>query len=281
MKFPNILTNINISIFKIAPILIGTVLVSSPSLAASFASSESKVTIDNLSKNPDGVVAVESTVESFSINGGETNADALAEANFVSVPANADNLSKSVVEGTGNSFFARAESASAVLGNFSILPGETFSFDFMVDFNLKTSINSLNKSANAGGDVSFFILEIVGEDTDILLDSFTVSGNLQTAGDNDFFDFTQNIDGNNFTIIDDSVDLSFGSLEEYVSASFDGSYQITFDSNQIINILLLEVKANYAQVSAPEPSTTIAFLLFGALGVSTRFKSRINRTLLR
>ncbi|NES02078.1 MAG: hypothetical protein F6K22_04060 [Okeania sp. SIO2F4] len=280
MKFPNILTNINISIFKIAPILIGTVLVSSPSLAASFASSESKVTIDNFSKNPYEVVEVESTAESFSINGGETNASALAEANFVSVPANAYNLSKSVVEGTGNSFFALAESASAVLGIFSILPGETFSFDFEVEFDLKTSIDSLNESANAGGDVSFFILGSIGEDTPILLDSFTVSGNLETAGDNDFFDFPQNIDGNNFTIIDD-VDFSFGSLEEYVSASFDGSYQITFDSNQIINILLLEVKANYAQVSAPEPSTTIAFLLFGALGVCTRFKSRINRTLLR
>ncbi len=283
MKFPNILTNINISILKIAPILIGTVLVSSPSLAASFASSESKVTIDNFSKNPDGVVEIESTAESFSINGGETNADALAEANFVSVPANAYNFSKSVVEGTGNSFFALAESTATVIGNFSILPEEKFSFDFEVYFKLKTSINSLNESANAGGDVSFFIFEIIGEDTPILLDSFTVSGNLQTAGDNDFFDYTQNIDGNNFTIIDDddSVDhsFSFGSLEEYVSAFFDGSYEITFDSNQIINILLLEVKRNYAQVSAPEPSTTIAFLLFSAVGVSTRFKSRINRTL--
>ncbi len=283
MKFLNILTNINILIFKTAPILIGTVLVSSPSLAASFASSESKVTIDNFSKNPD-IAGVESKAEPFvSGNGSETDADAFAEANFVSVPANADNFSKSVVEGTGNSFFALAQSTATVIGNFSILPGETFSFDFLVDFNLETSIDSLNESADAGGDVSFFIFEIVGEDTPILLDSFTVSGNLETAGDNDFFDYTQNIDGNNFTIIDDSVDhsFSFGSLEEYVSASFDGSYQITFDDNQIIDILLVEVKTNYAQVSAPEPSTTIAFLLFSAVGVGTRLKSRINRTLLK
>ena len=152
MKFPNILTNINILIFKTAPILIGTVLVSSPSLAASFASSESKVTIDNFSKNPD-IAGVESKAEPFvSGNGGETKADALAEANFVSFPANADNFSKSVVEGTGNSFFALAESTATVIGNFSIGAGETFSFDFEVDFNLETSIDSLNESANAGGD---------------------------------------------------------------------------------------------------------------------------------
>jgi len=267
------------TIFKTIPIIIGTVLLSSPSLAASFASSKDKVTIDNFSKNP-YQVGVDTNAEFFvSENGGEAYADAFATANFVADPgvaANANNSSKSEAGGTGSNFFALGESTARVIGDFFIEAGETFSFDFLLDFELETSIdNNLDESANAQGNVSFFIFETIAEDTPILLDFFGVSGNLETPGDNDFFGFTQNIAASNFTIIDSLVDESFGGNEEYVSAFFDGSYQRTFDGNQTRNIRLVEVKANSAQVqSTPEPSTTIAFLFFGALGVATRLKSK-------
>ncbi|MDJ0516875.1 MAG: hypothetical protein QNJ74_11690 [Trichodesmium sp. MO_231.B1] len=276
-KFLNILTNS--LIFKTAPILIGTVLVSSPSLAASFASFKGQVKIDNFSENPD-----ETEVEIIFVteNEGEAYANVFAEANFVTDPgvaANADNSSISEAGGTGSNFFALAESIARVIGDFSIEAGETFSFDFLVDFDLETSIeNNSNESANARGNVSFFIFETTDEDTPILLDFFRVSGNLETPGDNDFFGSTQNIVASNFTIIDSLVDESFGGNEESVSAFFDGSYQRTFDGNQTRNIRLVEVKANSAQVqSTPEPSTTIAFLLFSALGVATGLKSKTNQ----
>ncbi|MDJ0556111.1 MAG: hypothetical protein QNJ68_17075 [Microcoleaceae cyanobacterium MO_207.B10] len=280
MKFPDIRTKI--SIFKSVPIIIGTVLLSSPSLAASFASFEGRVTIDNFSENP-YKVGVETNAEIFvSENGGEAYADAFAEANFVADPnvaANADNSSSSDVSGTGSNFFALGESTARVIGDFSIEAGEKFSFDFLIDFDLETSIdNSSDASANAQGNVSFFIFETIAEDTPILLDFFGVSGNLETPGDNDFFGGTQNIVASNFTIIDSLVDESFGGNEEYVSAFFDGSYQRTFDGEQTRNIRLVEVKANSAQVqSTPEPSTTIAFLLFSGLGVATGLKSKGNR----
>ncbi|MGD1806638.1 hypothetical protein ACP6PL_14525 [Dapis sp. BLCC M126] len=283
MKFTNILTNI--LIFKTAPILIGTVLVSSPSLAASFASSKGEVIIDGFSKNP-YQVGVETNAEEFFVfgDGDQAYVDAFAEANFVADPSGADNTSSSEAGGTGSNFFALGESTARVIGDFSILPGETFEFDFEVYFDLKTSIdNSSDESANAEGNVSFFIFDTTAEDTPILLDFFGVSGNLETPGDNDFFGSTQNIVPSNFSISpSSSVNESFGGNKESISAFFDGSYQRTFDGNQIRNIRLVEIKANSAQVqSTPEPSATIAFILFSAVGVSTRFKSRINRTHLR
>ncbi len=166
------------------------------------------------------------------------------------------------------------------MGDFSIEAGETFSFDFLVDFDLETSVeNNSDKSANAQGNVSFFIFETIAEDTPILLDFFGVSGNLESPGDNDFFSSTQNIVGSNFTIIDSLVDESFCGNEKYVSTFFDGSYQRTFDGNHTINIRLVQVKANSAQVkSTHEPSTTVAFLLFSVLGVATGLKAQTNCT---
>jgi hypothetical protein len=279
MKFPSIT---NTLIFKTAPILIGTVLASSPSLAATFAFSQGNVTIDNFSKNPYRV-GVETNAEIFvSENGGEAYADAFAEANFVADPdvvANADNSSTSVAEGTGRSFFALGESSARVIGDFWIEAGETLSFDFLVDFNLETSIDrDSGESANAKGNVSFFIFETTAQGTPIfLLDYFGVSGNLETPGNNDFFTPTDN-SMSNFTLVDSLVNKSFGGGEEYVSAFFDGSYQKAFGGDRTRNLRLVEFKTNYAQVqSTPEPSTTLAFLLFSALGVATGFKSRINK----
>lgn len=275
MKFPSIT---NILIFKTAPILIGTVLASSPSLAATFAFSQGNVTIDNFSKNPYRVGA-EANAEFFvAADNGEAYADAFAEANFVANPdvaANADNSSTSEAGGTGRSFFALAESTARVIGDFWIGAGETFSFDFLVDFDLETSIDrDSGESANAKGNVSFFIFETTAGGTPILLDYFGVSGNLETPGNNDFFTPTMS----NFTLVDSLVDKSFGGKEEYVSAFFDGSYHRGFSGVRTRNLRLVEVKANYAQVqSTPEPSTILAFLLFSALGVATGFKSRINK----
>ncbi|NEQ40698.1 MAG: hypothetical protein F6K40_32535 [Okeania sp. SIO3I5] len=275
MKFPSIPTKI--LIFQTVPIIIGTVLVSVPSLAASFASSKGKVIIDHFSENPDRVGADANAEIFLSENGSEVYADAFAEANFVAYPgvaANADNSSASEVGGTGSNFFALGQSTTRVIGDFSI--EEKFSFNFMVDFDLETSVeNNSDESANAQGNVSFFIFETIAEGTPILLDFFGVSGNLESPGDNDFFSSTQNIVPSNFTILDSRVHESFGGNEEYVSAFFKGSYLRTFDGNQTRNIRLVQVKANSAQVqSTPEPSTTVAFLLFSVLGVATGLKSQ-------
>ncbi len=281
-KFLNILTNSLIS--KTAPIVIGTVLVSSPSLAASFASSEANVTIDNFSENP-YQVGVDTNSEIFlSEYESEVYADAFATAIFEGTPgveAFAHNSSKSQAGGAGNNFFALGQSGARVIGDFLIEAEEELSFDFFVDFALETSIDNISDEiANAEGGVSFYIFDTTDEDTPILLDFFGVSGNLSTPGNNDFFGSSENIIASNFTIDEEEswVNQSFGGNEESVLAFFDGSYLRTFEGDQTRNIRLVEVKGNYAQVkSTPEPSTTIAFVLFSALGVATGLKSKRNR----
>ena len=257
-----------------APLLATSILGISPSRAATFASSTSEFEFNNFSQAP-------STVETFT----DTNAlpqvfgeDGIAEtkvnadAIFVQLPpifgAN-NNLSQA--SGEGKTYSAFAESESRVVGNFDIQADTIFSFDFITDFNLKTSINNFpSENARASGDISFWLLDI---ENDTILDSFNLAGNLATQGDNDFIELQAS---DNVSLNEPFIDSNYGGLEESLEVFVSGSFERTF-ANQT-NLSLIESKRNIALAKAPEPSTGIALLLSGSfVGFMLKRKRKSHR----
>jgi hypothetical protein len=244
---------------------------SAPTIAATFASSEATVTINNFSHNPfDSDVITDTFTNVFAANGSSVNTDTDAAASFVTAPATAFNSSFSSSDGTGNEYTGTADSFAGVLGNFNINSGETFSFDFDASLSLATSIdNPQTEFANASGTVSFTLYDTSNVDNWILLDSFEISSNIATTG-NDFLNFDDS-NSNQFTFNDVSLNPNFGGDREGATASTEGIFSRTFD--RAANLTLVEVKENSSSVAVPEPSIIFGTML-GFLAVGYRAWSK-------
>lgn len=254
-----------------APVLATSILGISPSRAATFASSTSEFEFRNFSQAP-------STVETFTdtdalpqvfgedgIAETEVNADAI----FVQVPPIfGANTNVSKASGDGQSFSAFADSQSRVVGNFEIRPDDTFSFDFLTDFNLATSVeNSASETARASGDISFLLLDT---DNNTILDFFDIDGKLVTKADGDFIELQAS---DNVNLNEPLINPNFGGLKESLQVSVSGSYERSFAKQT--NLALIESKRNIALAQAPEPSTGIALLLSGSfIGVALKRKRK-------
>ncbi|MDV2995333.1 MAG: hypothetical protein N4J56_004987 [Chroococcidiopsis sp. SAG 2025] len=241
-----------------------------PGIAATFASSESTVTLDNFSHNPfDSEVITDTFTNTFATDDNvNTSTDAIA--NFITEPPSAFNSSFSSTDGTGNNYSGTADSFAGVLGNFSVNSGETFSFNFDADLNLTTSIdNPQTETAIADGTVSFAIYDTSNVDSWTLLDSFTISGNV-TSGNNDFLNFNSS-DGTQLNLSNISLTTNFGGDRESASASTEGLFSRTFD--RVTNLTLVEVKENRSTVAVPEPSI-VAGTILGIFALGYRAWSR-------
>ncbi|MBD2308209.1 PEP-CTERM sorting domain-containing protein [Chroococcidiopsis sp. FACHB-1243] len=235
-------------------IVLGTI----PSIAATFASSESTVTLDKFSHNPFESEVITDTFTSTFATDGNVNASTDAVASFVTEPPTAFNSTFSSADGTGNNYSGTADSFAGVLGNFSVNSGETFSFNFDADLNLTTSIdNPQTETAIADGTVSFALYDTSNVDSWTLLDSFTISGNV-TSGNNDFLNFNSS-DGTQLNLSNISLTTNFGSDRESASASTEGLFSRTFD--RVTNLTLVEVKENRSTVAVPEPSIAVGTIL--------------------
>lgn len=230
-----------------------------PTIAATFASSEATVTIDNFSHNPfDSDVITDTFAEVFAANGSSVNTDTDAVASFVTAPASSFNSSFSSSDGTGNEYTGTADSFAGVLGNFSVDNGETFSFDFDANLSLATSIdNPQTEFANASGTVSFALYDTSNVDNWVLLDSFEISSNITTTG-NDFLNFDDS-NSSQFTFNNVSLTPDFGGNREGATASTDGIFSRTFD--RAANLTLVEVKENRSSVAVPEPSIILGTIV--------------------
>lgn len=237
-----------------------------PTVAATFASSDATVTIDNFSHKPfDSDVITDTFTEVFATDG-IVNSDTDAVASFVTVPTSAFNSSFSSSDGTGNQYTGTADSFAGVLGNFSVNSGETFSFDFDAKLNLATSIdNPQTEFANASGTVSFALYDTSNVDNWMLLDSFNISGNIASTG-NDFLNFDDR-NSDRFNFYDVSLNPNFGGDRESATASTEGLFSHTFDRST--NLTLVEVKENRSSVAVPEPSIIVGTIL-GILAVGYR-----------
>lgn len=249
-------------------------IAASPSLAATLASSEAEFQIDNFSNNPLNVFTLTDTSTLAIATSAQVVAEADAFALFVNNPSEppfALNSSFSRANGEGSNYLGQAQSLAAVIGyNFLIGEGETFSFDFDGFLGLETSIdNSQLESANAAGNLSFNLYDSSDSNNLRFLDSFKVSSNLTTPGDDDFLDLQVT---NNINLTSDLN--SSGGMQEFASASVQGQYSRYFPNSA--NLTLIEVKTNEASVAAiPEPRSTLGLLLFCLIGIG--YKVRRNQ----
>lgn len=251
---------------SLAPAVPLVLVGSAPTIAATLASSEAIVTIDNFSHNPFDSEVITDTFTSVFATDGNVNTNTDAVGSFVTAPASAFNSSFSSSDGTGNEYTGTAESFAGVLGNFSINSGETFSFNFNANLNLATSIdNPQTEFANASGTVSFAVYDTSNLDNWLLLDSFNISGNIATTG-NDFLNFDDR-SGDRFNFYDVSLNPTLGGDRESAIASTEGIFSHTFDRST--NLTLVEIKENRSSVAVPEPSIVVGTIL-GILAVGYR-----------
>ncbi|ERT08428.1 PEP-CTERM -sorting domain protein [Lyngbya aestuarii BL J] len=247
------------------PVLTTLTVTASPSIAATFASSDSIAFLYEFSQTPLSVETLADTETFAFASQGSVDANADADAIFQQtlIPY-AENYSSAIASGEGKEYLGIANSEAAVIGrNFFIEAGSTFSFDFVSVFDLETSIdNPLGEAAIAEGNISFFLFD---DSTENIIDYFTISGKLKTAGDGDFLEVQQS---SNF-LIQDFEFQDFEGNQEFIYAVYLGQY-FSQEFSEDTSLTLVEVKTNSVIVKAPEPSSFVAFFIFGVTGMALR-----------
>lgn len=238
------------------PALASSFVSISPSKAATFAFSQGEVLFPEFSQSPSNV-AVDTEAHTLAISEeGMVGAIAEAEAIFLIEPAVAFNSSLSEAFGESQNYLGIAESEASVIGNFDIEANTNFSFDFISDLELATSIdNPPKESARASGEISFSLIDTVNND---VLDYFNLVGNIVTEGDDDFVALQKS---DNVILSEPFSAPGFGGLQEFLAVSIEGSLERYFVDET--TVALIEVKRNRAEVKAavPEASNTVALLL--------------------
>ena len=247
------------------PVLVALTATPSPSIAATFASSSGTAFLYEFSHAPSNVETF-ADAETFTFaNGGSVDAFAESDASFDTefFPL-AYNSSVAEAKGNGKQYFGRAYSEAEVIGyEFLIEAGSTFSFDFLSFLDLETSADDPSiEMATAGGNISFFLFDDSAEN---IIDYFAVTGSLETAGNGDFLEVEKS---SNFTVADPTEFQYFGGNQEFLLALYEGQFSREFEEDT--SLTLVEVKTNYAMVKVPEPSSFVAFFIFGVTGVALK-----------
>lgn len=255
----------------VTPLLTGWCVATSPTLAATLASSEARVNLENFSHNPIGVETFTNTDTQAIATTGQVTADADANALFITdgldLPTQASNTSFSTAQGEGSRYFGRAQSLAAVIGyNFMVGANQTFSFDFAAFLGLQTSIDSPKfEQADADGEISLQLFDSTDSNNWRPLDFLTVSGKLTSPGGGDFLDAHRSA-SITFNPNKTSLARSFGGNKELATASVEGKFSRTFDS--LTYLTLVEAKTNRAIVqTVPESSNLVALLFFCLISV--------------
>ncbi|MBD2101053.1 hypothetical protein [Leptolyngbya sp. FACHB-261] len=246
--------------------------ITSPSQAATLASSQGIFKLDNFNQNSNAVRTF-TDVNSLAIApSGTVDASAQADALFSNLPALASNTSLSQVTGDGSNYLGLAQSRAQVVGDFLTEAGQSFSFNFAGSLALATSTdNPQSEHARATGSLSLLVFDSTNSAQPTLLDFLVISGQLVTFGAGDFLNFekSQNI---TFDLGSPSFQQSFGSKQESAGASVKGSLQRSFAS--ATRLTIVEVNSNQASVkTVPEPSNLLALLFIGWLAVRIRAKA--------
>ncbi|MEC4813242.1 MAG: hypothetical protein SAK29_08240 [Scytonema sp. PMC 1069.18] len=248
------------------PAIASSILTPLPSQAATFATSEGQAFFFNFSQNPSSVTTDTDTYTTTAAKDSFAYAEATADAHFLITPAVATNPTLSLALGEGRDYLGLAESQASVIGYFNVKAGTDFSFKFSTELNLSTSIeNPPAENVSAVGDISFALLDL---DHDKVLDFFSLVGNLNTLGDDDFVAIEHS---DSVTFIEPESESSFGGNNEFARSNVLGNLQRSFTNTT--NLALVEIKRNQTRVQAPEPSSVLALLAPGAV-IGTFLKRR-------
>jgi hypothetical protein len=249
-----------------------------PTFAATLATSESQVNLDNFSHTPLQIETLTDTETVAVASDGQVTVDAIADATFLPNPSDqmtqAHNISLSTARGEGDRYLGLAESLAAVIGyNFKVEAGETFSFDFNAVLGLETSIDHPQfEQANAEADILLTLYESNGSfdlADEPILDFLSLSGELTTSKGGDFLNHNHS---SSITYTPGTfVDTSFTDNQKAAIASVQGNFSRTFDS--LTYLTLVEIKTNQANVkTTPEYSSLLALLVFCLISVRCKLK---------
>ncbi|KAB8334319.1 hypothetical protein SD80_007825 [Scytonema tolypothrichoides VB-61278] len=239
------------------------------------------------------------STEFNSDNNGETKGITLGKNDFVNLqniptvetsnsPPKAFTDVVSSVSGEGRNYTGFVKSDSEIVGNFDIGAGKSFSFNFSSFLNLGTQIDaSPVENAQAKGDIAFYLYDTsdIPEQTlpDFitgLLDNpnsvkksplsfFSLAGNINTLGN----DFLSKKNSSDITLSESYKEVDLEGNEEKTLAEFRGYFQRYFEKQA--NITLIATRRSQAKVTAPEPSTSLALVLFlGLLAVAKKGRFR-------
>jgi hypothetical protein len=254
----------------LTPLLASSVVAASPSQAATFAISQGQLIFTNLSQRPLGTSTDTNTNAVAIFQGGNVGASADAQAYFKVTPPEAFNSSLSLAKGIDNDYLGFAESQAKLIGNFFVGAGKSFSFDFTTFLDLKTAINDPSKEdARANGSIFWALLDT---NNNKILDFFNLTGNLITEGDDDLLEINNS---ENVTISNQETKSNVGGKEEFATVIVQGSLQQTFTNTT--NVSLVEVSSNQVAVKAPEPSASVALLVYsGVIGIALKRNRKVS-----
>jgi hypothetical protein len=263
LNFSKILSLVSTSIVA------SSVVISSPSYAATFALSQATFNFVGFNQIPEDIFTNDNTNTVTLASNGNGNVTANADANalFDAARFKASNLSRSTASGTGKNYLGLAESVADLKGIFKIAENTTFSFDFTADLNLEASIdNPAVENAKANGNIYFGLFDA---DTNTLFDFFSLRAGLNTSNNSDFLNFDTS---NKVTIKNSVTTISTGSKKESAKASIEGFFKRTFANKT--NLALVEFKRNEARVRVTEPLSLIALLFYsGVVSLSLKRKN--------
>lgn len=260
-----------------------SVLLAIPGWAFTLSSSEGTFTINNFSKLPLDVEALQGANTESLAPGGTVTSNANANATFLTDQFNqlnsqANGFSASVVSGSGENYSGLAESVAQVIGySFQVDSGETFSFDFNTAFNLNITIDQPEiETATAIGTIGLGLYDAADPTNLALLDFLAIAGNLGTPGSNNALTVNQSA-GITFNFNQTSLDNLSGGNQAVAFASIQGSLSRSFTTPT--SLVLVKFSSNQATVAAvPEPSTVLASLLgIGLVGIRLRRKPKLNQ----
>lgn len=249
--------------FKANVVLVGSSFISIltlalPTEAATLSQSRSDFKLTDFSHLPISVGAFTDTDTSAEAFGGSVNASADAEASFESKDLEttvAENSSLAEVQGSGLGYSGVANGVASILGIFEVDAGESFSFDYSGSLELRTSVDQIQQEiASAFGQLGF----VLSDNSGSVIDYLNFSASLNTPGQEDSPSLFRTSD---FGVLNYSLNSSLGGTQEFVIATFDGSYRHNFDT--YTEITLRETKVGGAEAKAiPTPSPLRALIVF-------------------
>lgn len=255
---------VNKFLLIVSPVLAGSVLLTSPSEAATFALSEGELIFTNFSQSPRTTLTDTNTNALVVSDDNNVFTQGEAIAFFGGTPTEALNFSSSVARGENTAYLGLAESEATIKGIFDINQDSIFSFDFATNLNLATSVDRPGReSASASGGL-FFALFDVQENT--LLDYFSLAGDLTKQGDNNFVGYENE---GNVILNHANTDYDFVGNQKFATADVDGYVKRYF--THPTTLALVQVKSNEVMVSTPEPSIIVGLIFStGLIGVVLR-----------
>ncbi|BAY36587.1 hypothetical protein NIES2111_09140 [Nostoc sp. NIES-2111] len=223
--------------------LASSVLLTSPSQAATIALSQGSLLFTNFSQSPTSTFTNADTNATSIFNGGDvaTKADAIAYLGVT--PPVGYSFTSNQVFGENKDSTGLGSSKATIQGIFEV--DKNFSFNFSGDLNLATLTNNpRQESASVNGNLGFALINLANNK---ILDYFQVNGNL-TTGKNDSLTY-QNSSNVKFSALNNS---SLGGSKEFYTANFDGSLNHYF--NNKTTVALVAFNSTEARVSTPTPS---------------------------